>query len=82
MFLLNGQSTDSIDLLDRGLHYGDGLFETIAVVDEQPLCLDKHLQRLLSGCKKLQINFIDLDPLESEITSLCKNVEKAVLKII
>jgi len=81
MFLLNGQSADSIDLLDRGLHYGDGLFETIAVINAQPLCLDKHLQRLLSGCARLKFNFDDAEILESEIISICKNIDRAVLKI-
>jgi len=81
MFLLNGKSTDNINLHDRGLHYGDGLFETIAVVNEQPLCWDKHLERLLSGCERLKINFNDVDALESEVLSLCKNVDRAVLKI-
>ncbi len=82
MILLNGQSADSIDLLDRGLHYGDGLFETIAVVNGQPLSLDKHLQRLLSGCERLELDFDDVAILESEINSICKNIDRAVLKII
>jgi len=81
MFLLNGQSADSIDLLDRGLHYGDGLFETIAVINAQPLCWDKHLQRLLSGCTRLKFDFNDAELLESEVVSICKNVDRAVLKI-
>lgn len=81
MFLLNGQSADSIDLLDRGLHYGDGLFETIAVINEQPLCWDKHLQRLLSGCARLKFDFNDAELLESEVISICKNIDRAVLKI-
>ena len=81
MFLLNGQSADSIDLLDRGLHYGDGLFETIAVINGQPLCLDKHLQRLLSGCERLKLEFNDAELLESEINSICKNIDRAILKI-
>ena len=81
MFLLNGQSIGSIDLLDRGLHYGDGLFETIAVINAQPLCWDKHLQRLLSGCTRLKFDFNDAELLESEVISICKNVDRAVLKI-
>ena len=81
MVLLNGQNADSIDLLDRGLHYGDGLFETIAVINEQPLCLDKHLQRLLSGCARLELEFDDVATLESEINSICKNIDRAILKI-
>jgi len=81
MFPLDGRSADSIDLLDRGLHYGDGLFETIAVINEQPLCLDKHLQRLLSGCERLKFDFNDIAILESEINSICKNIDRAILKI-
>ncbi len=82
MFLLNGHSTDSIDVMDRGLNYGDGLFETIAVVDEKPLFWHKHAQRLLSGCARLKIGFDDIEILESEVESLCKNRTRSVLKII
>jgi len=81
MFLLNGQSAESINLLDRGLHYGDGLFETIAVINEQPLCWEKHLQRLLSGCERLKLHFEDAEILESEVSSICKNLDRDVLKI-
>lgn len=80
-FLLNGKPADSIDLQDRGLHYGDGLFETIAVYKAQPLCLEKHLQRLMTGCARLNINFDDLGLLKSEIAGLCENMDRAVLKI-
>jgi 4-amino-4-deoxychorismate lyase len=81
MFLLNGKSIDSINLRDRGLHYGDGLFETLAVIDQQPLCWDRHLARLLSGCERLKINFDDVAVLEAEANTLCKNQDRAVLKI-
>jgi len=81
MFLLNGKSTDSINLRDRGLHYGDGLFETIAVVDQRPLLLEKHLERLLSGCERLMINFDNVAVLEAEADTLCKNQDRAILKI-
>jgi 4-amino-4-deoxychorismate lyase len=81
MFLLNGRNTDSIDVMDRGLNYGDGLFETIAVIDEKPLFWDKHLQRLLSGCARLKIKFDDIEILESEVETLCKNNDRVVLKI-
>ena len=30
--LINGEALSEITTLDRGLNYGDGLFETIAVV--------------------------------------------------
>lgn len=82
VLLLNGQPASSIDILDRGLHYGDGVFETIAVIDNRPLCWDAHIARLISGCAKLKINFNDTGILESEMLSICERVSCAVLKII
>jgi len=34
MMLIDGQPGDTISARDRGLSYGDGLFETICFVDE------------------------------------------------
>ena len=31
MFQVNGKLSNYIDIRDRALHYGDGVFETIAV---------------------------------------------------
>ncbi len=50
-------STRAIDADDRGVTLGDGLFETIAVVDGEPLRLEKHLSRLNHGAKTLGIPF-------------------------
>lgn len=44
---------------DRGLAYGDGLFETVLVRDGQPLLWDYHLARLQRGCALLDINAPD-----------------------
>lgn len=40
-------------LLDRGLHYGDGLFETVIVRDGRPRFLALHARRLADGCDRL-----------------------------
>ncbi|HIJ22546.1 MAG TPA: aminodeoxychorismate lyase [Gammaproteobacteria bacterium] len=53
--LLNGIEQDLVSGTDRGLLYGDGLFETIAVIDQTPLFLEQHLQRLQRGGERLQI---------------------------
>ena len=45
----------AVSALDRGLHFGDGLFETIACVDGRPRFLPLHLERLAFGCERLQI---------------------------
>lgn len=45
----------AIDPGERGFHYGDGLFETIAVRNGQPRLWDYHVDRLTAGCKRLGI---------------------------
>ncbi len=58
---------DTIDVSDRGLNYGDGLFETIAYVDGQLHNWDLHWQRLLSGAQRLLLSIPDKDFLAHEI---------------
>jgi 4-amino-4-deoxychorismate lyase len=82
MTLVNGHPASTIAVSDRGLLYGDGLFETIAVMDGRPSELDRHLRRLLNGCHKLAIAPPDTSALRREITQLCAGAERAVLKII
>ena len=55
MILVNGKETDVISVSDRGLAYGDGLFETIAVRQSRPLLWELHWQRLKAGCERLSI---------------------------
>jgi 4-amino-4-deoxychorismate lyase len=81
-FLVNGIACEQITVQDRGLHYGDGLFETIAVNDFVPLCWSKHLLRLQSGCKRLGIECPDVNFLEQEARNLYTSIPRAVLKII
>ncbi len=40
---------------DRGLAYGDGVFETVLVRDGMPLLWPQHMQRLAEGCRRLGI---------------------------
>ncbi|WP_111412375.1 aminodeoxychorismate lyase [Billgrantia lactosivorans] len=40
---------------DRGLAYGDGLFETVLVRDGEPLLWARHMARLAWGCRTLGI---------------------------
>ncbi|TFH85147.1 aminodeoxychorismate lyase [Billgrantia azerbaijanica] len=45
----------AVPLDDRGLAYGDGLFETVLLRDGKPLLWDEHLARLARGCHALGI---------------------------
>jgi 4-amino-4-deoxychorismate lyase len=49
----------TLDISDRGLAYGDGLFETIAYVNGMINNWDLHWQRLVFGAKQLQIELPD-----------------------
>ena len=53
--LINGKVQAGVAVDDRGLQYGDGVFETIAVAETGPLCLDEHFARLREGCERLSI---------------------------
>lgn len=44
-----------VPLDDRGLLYGDGLFETVRVKDGSPMCLAEHLGRLYRSAVALRI---------------------------
>lgn len=82
MILINGMATDKVDALDRGLHYGDGLFETLAIRAGQPLLWQRHMQRLSAGCGRLGIPLPDNGLLENEAAQVCAGVAQGVLKII
>ncbi len=82
MFLLNGESRHCVDVSDRGFQYGDGVFETIEVVNGKPLFFDRHLIRLASGCQALMIPCPDFSILENEARQLSTGAEHAVLKLI
>ena len=80
--LVNGVAVDMISVRDRGLQYGDGLFETIAVHRGTPLLWEQHAQRLLAGAVRLGMLPPEVVLLRAEADQLCRGVERGVLKII
>ncbi|MEW6354499.1 MAG: aminodeoxychorismate lyase [Pseudomonadota bacterium] len=82
MHLINGQPAANIDVGDRGLHYGDGLFETLAVRAGVPLLWERHMQRLTHDCARLGIAAPDVALLHQEAEQVCAAAPRAVLKII
>jgi len=67
--LVDGREGECIDPLDRGLHYGDGLFETIAVQGGRPRLLEWHLERLCEGARRLGFPAPDIGQLRNEIAA-------------
>ncbi|VAX12266.1 Aminodeoxychorismate lyase [hydrothermal vent metagenome] len=80
--LINGQTTDRISVRERSFQYGDGLFETMAVIDGICPFWDRHMQRLQKGCQQLQLPFPDRSLLRAEAQVLIQNERRAVLKLI
>lgn len=40
----------AVSACDRGLLYGDGIFETVRVYEGEPFMLDAHINRMADGC--------------------------------
>lgn len=83
--LVNGKASSELSVTDRGLQYGDGLFETIAIVSKTPVFWEQHFQRLIKGCKVLGIPLPDESGIRKDIQTLCnkpQNNRAYVLKII
>ncbi len=82
MILINGENIEHIPVNDRGFQYGDGLFETIEVINSRPVFLNQHLTRLSLGCARLKLPQPDVNLLTSEIKQICESAKLGVLKII
>ena len=67
--LINGVESSSISVSDRGLAYGDGLFETLRIRNGQPPLWRYHKARLKAGCQRLGIK-LQFDLLEAELEQL------------
>jgi 4-amino-4-deoxychorismate lyase len=81
IWLVNGQPV-GVDPADRGLAYGDGLFETMAAADGRIRWLDLHLDRLEEGCRRLEFPAPARSLLADEIDAHCPQRGRAVVKLI
>ena len=78
---INGQPADGIAVADRGLAYGDGLFETIKVHNGRALLFERHLARLEIGCQRLMIP-CDMPTLRSELLDYIQHLGDGVCTLI
>jgi 4-amino-4-deoxychorismate lyase len=84
--MVNGELGYQVSVVDRGLAYGDGLFETIRVTGGYPVLLEFHLQRLQDGLRKLSIS-VSLEVVRRQLQSLLElatkqNLHNGVIKLI
>jgi len=81
--LINGQPSHMIPVNDRGLSYGDGVFETILILNGKAILPDLHLARLNRGLDTLSIS-LEESLLTNEYLTLIRDsgFPSGVLKII
>jgi 4-amino-4-deoxychorismate lyase len=84
--LIDGQRFDassaSVPVLERALHYGDALFETMACLEGRPRLLERHLRRLALGCNRLGLEAPPAGLLASELADLARGTSRAVIKLL
>ena len=84
--LINGLVDNQLNAFDRGLNYGDGLFETIAIRNGIPLLWDAHIERMSKGAQRLAIPFETKtrNALLSDFKALCSHYSAfdGVFKIV
>lgn len=82
-FLVDGVPATHLPITDRGLHYGDGVFTTMAFRHQRVEFLEQHLQRLQQSCERMALPKLCFQQLKAEVqllTASCKT--DAVVKII
>jgi 4-amino-4-deoxychorismate lyase len=80
--LIDGREGASVPADDRGLAYGDGLFETMRLERGQVPLLPLHLERLRAGCARLGIEAPDEGLVATEIERLRDGRERGVVKLL
>jgi 4-amino-4-deoxychorismate lyase len=81
--LINGIASVYVSATDRGLHYGDGVFETIACLGNKPVFLQQHMNRMENGARKLKIPFPDRQLFFDDINCLLRGGNgNGVIKLI
>lgn len=79
---INGKKQETIAIVDRGLQYGDGLFETLAAFDGHCPWFPVHFQRLVTGCERLAIPVPNKELLLREVEQAAAGQPQAVIKIM
>jgi 4-amino-4-deoxychorismate lyase len=79
--LINGQAGTTVSAHDRGLLYGDGLFETVRVVGGVAPLWARHMARLAQGCARLGLPVPETGLLASELQAVVGGMDAAVVRI-
>ncbi|MGN6312795.1 MAG: aminodeoxychorismate lyase [Rhodanobacteraceae bacterium] len=79
--LVNGAEDAHVPASDRGLLYGDGLFETILFVRGTAPLWPHHMRRLTRGCENLLLPMPEVHALAREAAKVVEGMPRAVVRI-
>ena len=80
--LVNGEQGNLINIRDRGLLYGDGVFRTFLATRGKAMHWPLHYQRLKADCTTLGIDCPDVTKLSAQLSDLLKLHPDGVVKLI
>jgi 4-amino-4-deoxychorismate lyase len=78
---VNGVAAEQVSVLDRGLAYGDGLFESIRLVGAVAPLWSRHMQRLMHSCERLRMPAPDTEQLWHEVLQVSREMPQSVVRI-
>ncbi len=80
--LVDGEISSYVSAANRGLCYGDGVFETMPVHQGRPRRWQAHMDRLGAGCERLGLSMPPQAVLLREVQTVSAGLADAVVKII
>jgi 4-amino-4-deoxychorismate lyase len=80
--LVNGVEGGAVAADDRGLQYGDGLFETMAATGGRIRNFSLHIARLEAGCRRLGIPMPAQELIEAECLQVLEGLGSGVVKLV
>lgn len=82
LILVDGKPSSSISVMDRGLHYGDGVFRTMKVKHCRVRWWEDQYRKLAGDCAALAIPCPDKQLLQNEVEQIAARPGIGVLKVI
>jgi len=80
--LVNGEISSYVAANNRGLNYGDGIFETLVVHNNRPRRWQAHMDRMGAACERLGLVMPPQAVLLREVQTVSAGLNDAVVKIV
>ena len=82
MILVNGEARSTVNVTDRGLSYGDGVFRTFPARRGHPLHWGRQYAKLAHDCAALALRVPHAPELEQDIAKACDSRAACAVKVI